>query len=299
MTTIKTSVLEADFLNNFIVILPHDKITITPELKEKFFALLDPFWHSEKDQLDFFQFFNTGEYFCQRKKLKHDFAENVSYWSTYSFTGATKQQAEDFKNLLQDFFAASTEIKNAQINAEIEKIDKELIFFEQRYEKKVREKNEMLAASDWRILPDVVDSYPGEKDMWIAWRHSLRTQVIKMPSDFENNLEFFKYSFKIKYPIDPKNYFKKYPDGKLEDGSPAPEFLDPNDPNQWVGYDTEASVDFVNKRLLNIIKYAGNYRPTYTKIRSSVLSLMRQLDADQIAPIDWDSYYTDENEITL
>lgn len=289
--------MEVDFLNDFIVILPHDKTTITPELKERFLSSLDPFWHSDKDQLDFFQVFNTGEYFCQRKKLKHDFAENVSYWSTYSFTGATKEQAEEFKNLLHDFFVVSREVKLSQINQAIEKIDKELIFFEQRYEKKIAEKNAMLSASDWRVLPDVEDSYPGEKDMWIAWRNALRNQVIKMPSDFETNLEFFKYSFNIKYPIDPKNYFKKYPDGKLEDGSPAPAFLDQNDPNQWVGYDTEASVDFVNKRLLNIIRYAGNYKPSYTKIKSSILELMKKLQVDQISEIDWDNYYVDETEI--
>lgn len=298
MTTIKTSVMEADFLNNFIVILPHDKTTITPELKERFLASLDPFWHTDKDQLDFFQVFNTGEYFCQRKKLKHDFTENVSYWSTYSFTGATKEQAANFKSLLEDFFTVTTEVKISEINQKIEKIDKELIFFEQRYEKKVMEKNAMLAASDWRVLPDVEDSFPGEKDMWIAWRSALRNYVIKMPSDFESNLEFFKYSFNIKYPIDPKNYFKKYPDGKLEDGSPAPEFLDQNDPNQWVGYDAEASVDFVNKRMLNIIRYAGNYKPTYARIKASVLDLMKKLEVDQIFPIDWDNYYVDETEIT-
>lgn len=296
MTTIKTSMLEADFLNDFIIIFP-DKISLTPEIKEKFFSLIDPFWHTEKDQLDFFQVYNTGEYFCQRKKLKHDFNQNVSYWSTYPFSGATPDQALQFQNFIRDFFDASKEIKHLSIQQEIKKVDKELIFFEQRYEKKVREKNEMLAASDWRILPDIVDSFPGEKDMWIAWRNALRTQVIKMPSDFENNLEFFKYSFNIKYPIDPKNYFKKYPDGKLEDGSPAPEFLDANDENQWVNYDTEASVDFVNKRLLNVIKLAGNYTPTYRNIRQSVIDMMRKLDADQMVEVDWDAYITDESQI--
>lgn len=296
MTTIKTSMLEADFLNDFIIIFP-DKISLTPEIKEKFFSLIDPFWHTEKDQLDFFQVYNTGEYFCQRKKLKYDFNQNVSYWSTYSFSGATPDQALQFENFIRDFFDASKEIKHLSIQQEIKKVNKELIFFEQRYEKKVREKNEMLAASDWRVLPDVLDSYPGERDMWIAWRKALRTQVIKMPSDFENNLEFLKYSFNIKYPIDPKNYFKKYPDGKLEDGSPAPEFLDVNDQNQWVNYDTEASVDFVNKRLLNVIKLAGNYTSTYRNIRQSVIDMMRKLDADQMVEVDWDAYITDESQI--
>ena len=129
MTTNKISALEVDFLNDFIVILPHDKTTINPELKQKFLSILDPFWHSEKDQIDFFQFFNTGEYFCQRRKLKHDFKENVSYWSTYSFTGATKEQAEEFKNLIGDFFYISKEVRFSEINKEILKINKELIFF--------------------------------------------------------------------------------------------------------------------------------------------------------------------------
>lgn len=298
MTTIKAPVLEADFLNDFILIYPDSKIKIDEELKGRFFSsVIDEFWSSDKDKLDYFVIYNTGEYFCQRKKLKYDFKENVNFWATYSFTGASKEQAANLRDTIVDLFGVIQEVKELNIQVEIEKIDKELFFFEHRYQKKLKEKQEMLALSDWRILPDVIDSYPNEKEMWIAWRAYLRSESIKTPSDFETNLEFFKYTYDIKWPIDPKVYRKTYPDGLTEDGSPAPEYMDKNDPKQWVSHDSAASSDFLSTRVRNLMNLTGNYKTSHRKVRQATLNMMKLLKIDEFAPVDWSVYYTEDNEL--
>ena len=40
--------------------------------------------------------------------------------------------------------------------------------------KRITEKQNILNATDWRVLPDVADNYPGEKDAWIKWRAKVR-----------------------------------------------------------------------------------------------------------------------------
>lgn len=293
------TLLTVDFLNRVIFGKGemYSKDSIMPELVERFMSeVVDPFWHSSKDRLDFIAFYSDETYFCQRSKLKTDFTTGSTFWVSYSFTGASKEQALEFRNTCTDFFGLVREVKNIVVDAKIRQIDQETIFFEQKWLKKNHEKRTMLALTDWRVLPDVPEQWEGEKDQWIRWRSIMRSEVLKKPSDFESNLEFFKYSYDMKYPVDPNVYRSIYPNGMLEDGvTPAPEYLDPNDPEQWVSHDMEASGDFVNERALGIYSLGGQYKQSYKKIRSAVLDLMRLLKVDTLVDFDWDKYYTEND----
>lgn len=288
MAEIRQTLLEADFLNEFLL-SGELKVQILPELRDKFFSsCIDAFWHTDKDELEYFAYYSTGSYFCQRKKLKYDFKENVSYWTTYTFTGATKDQAKDLYEKIKSFIDVLNEVKRIKYEQVVKKLNEEELFFDQRYTKKVTEKNEMLASSDWRVLPDIVDKYPGEKDMWIKWRATLRNETVKNPREFERGLDFMKYLYELKWPIDPEIYWEKYPNGEVE-------YLSTED--QWVKYDTEASKDFVNTRIVNLAKIAGNYSATYQRVNAATLEMMKLLGIDEIAPVDWSIYYTDESEL--
>jgi hypothetical protein len=303
MNLLKEPIVTIDLLNDFIVVHnPIRKGMISDELKERFVPTIDSFWNSDKDKLDYFCLYNDGEYFCQRKKLKYDFKNEVNYWVTYSFTGASKEQAQQFKDHLFDFFEVIKEVKEIQIEEKIQEIDSEAIFFEERYLKKKREKMELLQLSDWRVLPDVEDTYPDEKDMWVKWRAYIRNSLLKRPSDFADqpnpNLAFFKWTHDIKYPVDPSNYMKLYPNKMLEDGvTPAPEYMDENDASQWVSNDGQASSDFMKSRELVIYNLNNQYKPSYRKVRQSVLDLMKLLGVDDMANVNWDEYFIDESQI--
>lgn len=297
----RDTLLTVDFLNKciFSSINRIEKIVLTEDLLQKFLAVVDPFWNTDKDKIDYFSFFNTNEYFCQRRKLKYDFSTQTSSWTTYEFKGASVDQAKEFFELCKNLFGVAAEVKTIIIDAKIEEVEKESIFFEQRYVKKRKEKDTMLEVSDWRVLPDIEDSYPNEKQMWIKWRAELRRNTIKKPSEFENNLEFFKYTYDIKFPVDPNVYRKLYPNGMLEDGvTPAPEYLDPNDLSQWVKYDSEASNDFVNSRMRSIYNLGDQYSKSYRKINQNVLDLMKLMEVDDLVDVDWSIYYT-ENDTNI
>lgn len=293
MALLRTALVEADFLNNIIIVggttYEQDqepdivnKVSVPEEIAARFLTeLVDPFWHTDKDQLEYIIIYNDQTYICQRKKLKYDFKQNVNYWSTYNFTGANPDQVNALLKKIQSLVVSIKEYKLSSYDVVLQKIDQEHIYFDQRYLKKLREKQMMLAATDWRVLPDVEDSYAGEKDMWIKWRSTMRTETVKKPEEFENNLEFLKYIYDHKWPIDPKIYKQKYPEADVE-------YLSTDD--QWVKYDTEASTDFVDTRLINMMNISGVYREKLVKIRKDVYDMMKDLRLEDFAEIDYSRY---------
>ncbi len=280
--------IEIDFLNKYIFTPSNDptaSITsvkaIDEKLLEKFFENIDPFWHTENDQLQYFIYYNNGEYFCQRKKLKYDFSTKTNYWQTYNLKNAPEEKINELYERIQAFTILNSDVKRYLSISEVQEIGQESVFYERRLLKKIAEKNSMLATSDWRILPDVVDTYPGEKDMWMKWRGTLRNEVIKRPEEFETGLEFLKYIYDLKYPIDPKLYFQLYPEGKDVDGNDV-EYL--STPDQWVKYDVEASSDFITANAIRALNYSKGFIESRLRVKKSILNILKEFDVEAVYP---------------
>lgn len=288
----RTAIIEADFLNRILIkggdvyeagqTISPKKFDVPADILGRFLSeQVDPYWHDKNDILEYVIIYNDGTYQSQRKRIRYDFESQSNFWSTYSFNGASKDQVESLKNKLLDFVDVISEYKIAQYEGVLEKVDANVVFFDQRWLKKFREKQMMLSASDWRVLPDVEDSYPGEKDMWIKWRSTMRSETVKKPQEFETNLKFLQYLYEHKWPIDPKRYWESYPEGEVE-------YL--STPDQWVKYDSEASTDFVDSRLVNILNTSGVFKESLRDIRRSVYDLLKDLRMDDFAEINYNQY---------
>lgn len=288
----RTAIIEADFLNKILIkggdvyeagqTISPKKFDVPADILERFLSeQVDPYWHDKNDILEYVIIYNDGTYQSQRKRIRYDFESQSNFWSTYSFNGASKDQVESLKNKLIDFVDVISEYKVAQYESVLEKVDENVIFFDQRWLKKFREKQMMLSASDWRVLPDVEDSYPGEKDMWIKWRSTMRSETVKKPQEFDTNLKFLQYLYEHKWPIDPKRYWESYPEGEVE-------YL--STPDQWVKYDSEAATDFVDSRLVNILNTSGVFKESLRDIRKSVYDLLKDLRMDDFAEINYNQY---------
>jgi hypothetical protein len=281
-------IIEVDFLNKYIFRPSEDAAssvagvkTIDSKLLEKFFENIDSFWHSENDQLQYFLYYNTGEYICQRKKLKYDFQTKTNYWQTYNFKNASPDKVGELYDQIQALVILNSDVKQFLAINEVKEVGQEAVFFERRFIKKLAEKNAMLGSSDWRILPDVVDTYPGEKDMWIHWRSILRSEVIRKPQEFEDKLEYLKYLFNVKYPIDPKLYRQAYPEGKDSDGNNV-EYLSTED--QWVKYDTEASSDFITVNAIRALNYSRGVIDSRIRVKKHILDCLKNFGVEAIYP---------------
>jgi hypothetical protein len=291
--------IEIDFINKYIFVPSDDPAAsmasakhIDDKLLEKFFETIDPFWHSENDQLQYFVYFNDGEYMCQRKKLKYDFVNKINYWQTYNFKNVPEEKVIELYQRVEAFSILNSDVRQYRTIKEVQEVGQESVFYERRYIKKIAEKNAMLAVSDWRVLPDVVDTYPGEKDMWIHWRSTLRNEVIKRPAEFETGLEFLKYLYELTFPIDPKLYLQLYPDGKDIDGNDV-EYL--ATPDQWVKYDVEASSDFITVNAIKVLNFSKNFIESRIKVKKQILDILKEFDVEAVYP-EYDMNRYEEEE---
>ena len=296
----RTALCELDFINRYIVRRAHNASEsldesetataekLDPKLIDQFYTKVDPFWHSENDRLEIFILFSDGHYLCQRKKLKYDFATKSSYWQSYNFNVAPEDKVKIIKSQIEAFLIINTEVVRYNAIKNVEEIGQESILFEKRYLKRMIEKNMMISASDWRILPDIEDSYPGEKDMWIKWRKIMRDEIIKSPSEFETPLDFLQYLYEIKYPIDPKIYRGKYPNGEVE-------YLATDD--QWSSYDGDVASDFVTERLPNILNFSKQYSAVQRKVKSNLMDFIKAFGiTDVYEDFNMDKFLVDPEE---
>ena len=293
---IRKPLLQLDLINNTILQAPNSATTLTDfntnslqrlefedELKTKFFEMIGDFWHTSEDTLDFFSYYNDGTYMAQRSRQKYDFKSESIYWAEYQFKSSSQEQAEQVYNTALALFAVAAKRKTDLALQKTEALDKEINFFESKWIKRTREKQMMLNASDWRVLPDIEDSYEGEKAQWIAWRAKIRSIAIPTPEQYGDKLEFAQTLFNQVYPIDPKNYRKLY-----EGVENPPAFMDPDDADQWTNYDDDASSDFLDSRMINKLMYAKQRAAGTKRVKRQVLDIIKLMQVESIYP-DFDS----------
>ena len=180
-TNIRRSVLEIDLLNSLVIDATHilqlpngtkvnQPIKILPDVMERFKTeVVGDTFHMEGDELQHVIFYSDDTALIQRKKLKYDFATNSSTAVQYVFNGATTEQIQALKERVVNLIAASNVVREKQISEKIVKISEEQLFYDAKMNKRLEERKAMLKGSDWRVLPDIEDSYEGEKEMWKKW----------------------------------------------------------------------------------------------------------------------------------
>tara|TARA_B100000029_G_scaffold1241_1_gene1412 strand:- start:3594 stop:4550 length:957 start_codon:yes stop_codon:yes gene_type:complete len=305
---LRSAIIEFDCLNNQLRYLedlyvsPNGERTIVPtfkideQLKDRFLEnYLDSFWHSEKDQLEHIVFYSDGSAQCQKRKLRYDFNTESQYWESYAFTDMSAEQIQNlcmtFKNLLN----TQTIVKEFNIENRIKKVDENLLFFDQTLGKRIGERDQLLSVTDWRVLPDIEDSYVGEKDEWIKYRVELRKLCKQGVDDYDTPLELFKSITEMKWPVDPKIYREKYPNGQDANGN-AVEYLKADDDNQWVERETDSSTDIIHSKLLNIGELRQRYADTNKIVTQEVREMMQLLKYEDFVEggIDYTRVYTQD-----
>ena len=305
--------MEVDFLVGYVskydavLDLPDDPVTgekrtrikswdIKNTLKGRFLSeVVGQVWHTDADQLQYIQFYDNGTYYCQRRKPKYDHVTKVSTSTAYEYKGATKEDAIKLIDDINSLIEAQTVVRSIDIETAISEVDKEYMFFDHTYNKRLTEKQSLLAVTDWRVLPDVEDSYVGEKDNWKKYRAEVRKLVVKDPTEYATPLDFFKAIKTMKWPVDPKIYFTKYPDGKDSDGLDV-EYLKGGDDTQWVERETESSRDLMDSKLNNIGELRQRYVNSRRIVKQKVQDIMKLMRVEEIIEggVDYTTMYTEE-----
>ena len=313
--TAKKPTIEIDFINE--IAIHHDKMFLLPApstndkvvryevpkyifkkgMKEKFLTdVVGSYWHDPgRDELETVIFFDDNTCYAQRRKLKYSFETESSYYESYQFTAPGQNEILELRNNIVMFLDTLNWVKEVETIQMTNKVEDELLFFDQNYGKKKRQKEMCLQACDWRVLPDIEDSYTGEKDEWKKYRAELRTLIIKKPQEFTTPLDFFKDICTMKWPVDPKTYRTEYPDGKDTDGN-AVEYLKADDTTQWVETPVEAATDVWNNKLMAMNELRDSYKESSQIVKEELRTFMKKIKLEEFVAggIDYTKLYTQE-----
>jgi len=281
---IRTPIIQVSFPTKFISFnMSNKRRPIEGFVWEKMVEKIDPFWHSDNDEIQYFFYYNDDTYFCQKRKLVYDFATKSQYWKEYVWREPSLEQAKDLAEFFVAFSFIQQDVTTREIDFKINAYKEEKYIHDRNYYEKIAERNNLLTVSDWRVLPDSPQTFEGERDLWIQWRSYLR-DMIKKPDQFENNLEFFKYVTDLKYPIDPQEYHELYPNKEVE-------YMDENDENQWSSDQNKASKDFRYQNIRNIIGFIEDYDSKPKLISKEILEIAKKLEIEEAFPgLDLSTY---------
>lgn len=306
---IKKVILEIDVLNSLIIDSTHvlnlpngntinQPIKILPDIMERFKneVVGDTFHTDTVDELEHVLFYSDDTALIQRRKFKYDFATDQSTSVQYIFNGATTDQIKELRQRVLDLTAASHVVRERRIRDKITKISEEQMFYDATMNKRLVERTAMLKGSDWRVLPDIEDSYEGEKEMWKKWRKALRS-MDAFTKKYDDPLDLFKAIKAIKWPIDPSIYRIAYPDNVDPAGNAIEYNLDIDDARLWTERDVDASKDYVNDRLTTIIEWRDRSTNAKRAVAQGVQDLMKLMRVEDFVEhgIDYSTFYDEED----
>lgn len=267
----KKAILEVNFLEKIIYFRNTDTSTLIPDdvWNDVILNFLIPEWHDpDKDEIEFFIYYNDNSYFCQKKRKRLDYANESYYWQSYQSTEKSNEQATELYDMFTTVgFLNQKEEADRWLDDANTLISNNEAFFQEKWSILKKQLNEMLFFSDWRVLPDVVEKIEGETDMWIKWRKWLR-ECLPDYIEFATPYEAFKFCYEFKFAIDPKMYLEKYPNQEVE-------YLATED--QFTSYSFKASFDYMSKNIYNIQEYIQRNVNTEISISGEIRELINKL----------------------
>lgn len=147
-----------------------DSIDLTETEYSELLSELPSFWHTEKDRLLRFIFFDDKTYFCEREKEVFNYTNRDTEIKIYKFDYATQEQA----NFLYAFFLEKyTKIKVARVDNAYDEIMSKIKDMSFVKISLLNARDEMLRNSDYLMMAD----YPideEKRNAWATYRQELR-----------------------------------------------------------------------------------------------------------------------------
>lgn len=307
-------IYELDFIANFVVetsTIKHNYRTgakgspmykIKKEFIDRFKTeVLGDLWHNESDTIQYITIYSDGTADVQRRKQKYNFNTKESSFKSYFFKGFTIDDVVTLKNNVEAFLESTRIVNRLQINDSITAISEEYAFWDATLSKRMSEKQNLLSSTDWRILPDVIDNYPGERDNWVKWRSKVRDigkeyfrwESIKSRGLEKFDIEWFKGICELKWPMDPKIFSTQFPDRVNADNS-LTGYLETDD--CYVKRDTDAGTDLIMSRILNINELSTKWNKSRQVVGELTREIMQKMSLEDFVDngIDYTKLYTQE-----
>lgn len=219
----KSTILEYDSKSRMVLVrvfnkeneVKYNSLYLSEQLNQNILTNLPSELSDDKDRIIVFGIYDDGSYTMFKEKMKYDFATQQAKWVKYEETNVTIEEAKEIFNVLKSavFVQQVTDVeeRNEAILAILTKQE----YIDDLYNKTIMKRDDLLRTSDYRVLPDYPEVFPGEKDLWVMWRDQLRN-CVKSADEFTDELDYLIYAQEFKWPIDPLVYYSKYPTGEVE-----------------------------------------------------------------------------------
>lgn len=219
----KKPILEYDSVNKLVFVrfkkddgsYTYNSIYLGKELNDKLLSAIPDEWSNEKDFILNYSIYEDGEFSLYKQKYKFDFATNTAKEFKYQDTEFTLDEAKELFNILKSLLFIKRETLEKEKTTAIAEILNNPEYLDYRYQMQLEERDSLLRGSDYRVLDDYREFFPGEKEMWIQWRDKLRTIVIPR-EEFEDMLDWIIHLESFKWPADPLIYHNNYPNHDVE-----------------------------------------------------------------------------------
>ena len=219
----KSTILEYDSKSRMVLArvfnkedeVKYNSIYLSEKLNNNILTNIPSELSDDKDRIVVFGIYDDGSYTMFKEKMKYDFATKQAKWVKYEETNVTNEEAKQiFEVLKSAVFVQQTVETEARNNAILEILTKQE-YIDDLYNKTIIKRDDLLRTSDYRVLPDYPEIFPGEKNLWIKWRDELRN-CVKLSEEFDNELDYLIYAQEFKWPIDPLVYYSKYSNNEVE-----------------------------------------------------------------------------------
>jgi hypothetical protein len=236
----KKTILEYDAKNRLILLRTKDDdgqyvyntVVISDAINQNILANIPNEWSNDNDRIILFAIYESGEYILEKEKMKYDFPTKSTKWIQYTSDFLTVEQAKELYNVLNTAIVVDTEVKNYSNLKDYLELSKKSYYLTQFNKENIDFIEKLLRDTDWRILPDAPEVFENERKMWVLWRSKIR-ELNKLPSDFEDSLDYLIWLEEMKWPIRPDQYYGKYPEFEVkyletdDQFVSNPDFLDP------------------------------------------------------------------------
>ena len=289
------TLIEYDAVQKFILVrtvnpdideLKYKSCQLSEQLNTNLLENLPDEFSNRNDRIVLFYIRKDGSYRLEKEKLKYSFATKTSTWIKYTYEDLSLEQAQTLFEAIKAAVWTQEVVSEVQVRDQMLELVKKRPYLDKMHTEKLATRDKQLRACDFRVLPDYVEEYEGEKDNWLLFRDTMRN-IIKSPDMFDTDLDYLVYNADFRWPISPIGY-------NILDPEHETPYLEGD--NHWsvsISDDiNEQKLEDINSDINNIVKSAINGeipegfggKPDYQRMVALVnrYKLMESLDVESL-----------------
>lgn len=148
-----------------------DRLDLDESLQQELKSLLPEMWHTSKDRLSYFAYYDNNSFICQKVKQIYNFSLKDTEEKLYNYTSATEDQVAQFVSTLEKYYLQFKLRKSEQA---YDKIISQLSDVSYLKYQIIEMRQKSLTATDYMFNKDYIFKNSQEELEWKTYRQEWR-----------------------------------------------------------------------------------------------------------------------------